>query len=276
MRKIVWATDIHLDHATEQKRLEFANKINETQASLMLITGDIANGISLNEHLRELQKRIQIPIIFNLGNHDYYGSSIAKVQEWASRISAESDAKIHWIEKRYIVELNKRTCLIGVDGWGDGQLGKPLESKILLNDWDLIAEFKSMNSIRDREARMRLLKKLGEDSASLMRSLLLKTISDDRYKHIYIMTHVPPWKEATWHEGAHSDDSWLPWFSCKSVGDAITDTAKDLNGKKITVLCGHVHGNGHSHITENIEVYTGGAQYKEPCISKVIEIESMI
>ena len=42
---------------------------------------------------------------------------------------------------------------------------------------------------------------------------------------------------------------------------------------KMTVLCGHTHSPGFAQILDNLEVRTGGAQYGEPALQRVWELE---
>ncbi len=36
-------------------------------------------------------------------------------------------------------------------------------------------------------------------------------------------TYIPPFREAAWYEGRPSADDYLPFFSCKAVGDVLLD-----------------------------------------------------
>ena len=56
--------------------------------------------------------------------------------------------------------------------------------------------------------------------------------------------HVPPFREACWHQGRISDDLWRPPFSCKAVGEALVEAMEAHPGREMTVLCGHTHGAG--------------------------------
>ena len=33
-------------------------------------------------------------------------------------------------------------------------------------------------------------------------------------------------REAAWHQGQLSDDDWIPWFTCRAVGDVILRCAR--------------------------------------------------
>ena len=271
MFRLVWATDVHLEFATEDERKRFAGKIKAAKPDALMLTGDIANAKRIEFYLDELQKRIDAPIYFNLGNHDFYGGSIPKVREWALDVTKRSGSRLFWIEAIDRMLLSKTHCLIGIDGWGDGILGKPDRSNVILNDWQAIDEFGEVSAIINYGKRTKLLKKLGKEAGEKLRPVLAQALAD--FEHVLLMTHVPPWKEATWHEGKHSDDNWLPWFSCKAVGDVILEESEKHPSKQVTVFCGHTHGFGHSQINNRVDVYTGGAQYHHPEIQYTFEIE---
>lgn len=269
--RLAWATDVHLEFAEEAMRSIFAKEIVNQQADALLLTGDIANAKLIERLLKELQGRIGIPIYFNMGNHDFYGGHISLRRQWAEEIT-KSDVPLFWVEGMEPVELANDVCLVGVDGWGDGQLGSPYSSDVLLNDWDLIKEFLKADALYNREARMKLLRRYGNRAGDTIRARLKEALP--RFKHLLLMTHVPPWKEATWHEGAHSDDAWLPWFSCKAVGDVIVDEVGKHPDRVMTVICGHTHGRGYSKINKQIDVYTGGARYRSPKVQCTFDVSS--
>jgi hypothetical protein len=43
--------------------------------------------------------------------------------------------------------------------------------------------------------------------------------------------------------------------------------------RRMTVLCGHTHGDGEAQVSSNIRVLTGGAIYTQPVIQRVLEVE---
>ena len=87
-----------------------------------------------------------------------------------------------------------------------------------------------------------------------------------------LATHVPPFREACWHEGQISDGEWLPHFTCKAVGDAILEIMRPATGRQLTVYCGHTHSPGICQPLPNVTVYTGGAIYGQPKVQQVIEL----
>ena len=62
---------------------------------------------------------------------------------------------------------------------------------------------------------------LGDQAAVYFEQILPLTCGS--YGNIILLTHVPPFREACWHEGRISDDDFLPHFTCKAVGDMLIE-----------------------------------------------------
>ena len=76
-----------------------------------------------------------------------------------------------------------------------------------------------------------------------------------------VLTHVPPFRESCWHNGSVSEETWLPGFTCKAVGDLLTSVAESHAKINFTVLCGHTHGSGYVRMSPNLDVHTGFGDY---------------
>lgn len=262
-----WLTDIHLEFLNEQKITDFFEKIAKQNLSGLFLTGDISNSYSLVTHLRLAEELINTQIYFVLGNHDYYGDSIGTTKKKVEELVKHS-TKLFWLPQQGVVELSKDTCLIGHGGWADGRLGNYSKSTVILNDHIKIKDFLNHRG----KNRLFLLNQLGDEAAEyLKRTLLMAT---DSYKRIILLTHVPPFREACWHNGNISDDNFLPHFACKAVGDELKIIMNKRPEKQLTVLCGHTHSAGHAQILSNLQVKTGGANYGAPEIQEVIQIDS--
>jgi hypothetical protein len=66
-----------------------------------------------------------------------------------------------------------------------------------------------------RESLRRELEEPGDDAARHFQQAVAEVTG--RYKHMMVITHVPPFREATWHQQQIGDDNWLPHFSCKTA-----------------------------------------------------------
>ena len=264
MKRVVWLTDIHLNFIKKAQTEELCDKIVEAHPDLVLIGGDISEADELEAHLRALEARIERPIYFVLGNHDFYQGSIQSVRENAAQIT-QSGGHLRWLPHCGVVELTQHSALIGHDCWGDGRLGYGSRSRVILNDFFLIRE------LRESPDLFTKLNCLGEQAAEYFRVHLPGAL--ERYRHILVLTHVPPFKESCWYEGKISDDEWLPHFTCHAVGEVLREMMEQHPNSSMTVLCGHTHGAGIARILPNLQVKTGAATYGSPKIQEVLCVD---
>jgi len=263
--KLAWATDIHLDFLDGQQIEAFTAGLEKSRADAFLIGGDIAKAGSVEKHLRSLESRLLRPVYFVLGNHDFYVGSIPKVRAAMSGLSRRSRL-LKWLPVAGVVPLTATTALVGHDGWGDARLGNVDTTPVRLNDFVMIEELSAI----PREKRRDRLRALGDEAAAHVREVLPKAL--DRFPKAVFLTHVPPFRETCWHEGKISDDDWLPYFTCRAVGDALLEVMSARPDRDLTVLCGHTHGAGTAEILPNLRVWTGGADYGHPRIERLIEV----
>jgi len=264
MNKLAWATDIHLNFVQWEKLQEFCAAVNNLGVDALLVGGDIGEADTIEFCLRFLADNIQAPIFFVLGNHDYYRGSIADVRSRISGLCKET-SKLIWLPQAGVVRLSKETCLVGHDGWADGRLGDFLGSRVMLNDYKLIAELRGISP----EERLDRLHALGDEAAGHFMKVLPDALAE--FKQVIVLTHVPPFRGACWHEGAISDDEYLPHFSCMAVGEVLRGQMM-ASDAQMTVLCGHSHSSGVVRILPNLLVMTGKAVYGNPVVNDVIAI----
>src|SRR5690606_27301024 len=98
--------------------------------------------------------------------------------------------------------------------------------------------------------RLARLNALGDEAAAYCRKWLPDALH--RYAHVYFLTHVPPFRDACWHQGQLSDDAFLPHFACEAVGNVLIDIMRQHPDRQLTVLCGHTHSPGQAQILENL------------------------
>ncbi|MFO0693901.1 MAG: metallophosphoesterase [Polyangiales bacterium] len=260
-----WATDVHLDFLEDDERRAFARSVAATGCEGLLLTGDISDHRALARHLVELADAIDAPVWFVLGNHDYYHGSVASGRE-AVRALARRFTRLVWLHDADVLTLRPDVALVGVDGWGDARLGAPDTTPILLNDFRLIEELAWLSI----DARNAALRAFGDESARVLERKLATAL--EGHARVIVATHVPPFREACWHEGALSGDEWLPFFTCHAVGEVLLRAADAQPSRRIEVYCGHTHSPGIAHLRDNLVVHTGGAEYGRPAVAGRIVI----
>ena len=268
--KLAWATDIHLNFLDDLERRRFLEPIH-AQADALVVTGDIAESNSVGEALRQIGHVLDTPVYFVLGNHDFYRGSIPETRAEVARLAAESERLVYLTAAR-VVELSPQTALVGHDGWADGRLGDFWGSQVFLNDFVAIRELRLWKDqyTLDKPALRRMLENLGDEAAAYLKGVLPEAAG--RYPQVVVATHVPPFREAAWHEGRSSADDYLPFFACKAVGDVLLEAARSFPDCQILVLCGHTHGGGEVQVRENLRVLTGPAEYGKPKIERVLSV----
>ena len=266
IKRLAWVTDIHLDFLKPDQIQTFCREVNEHCPDALLIGGDIGTARSISSYLLTIKNELSCPIYFVLGNHDYYHGSINNVRQQMEADCKQSDY-LNWLPLAGVVELTEQTCLIGHDGWGDGRFGDYQNSTVMLNDYRLIDELAGL----DPNERLTVLNKLGNEAAAYLRIQLQSAL--DHYQNIIVLTHVPPFKEACWYQGEVANDNWLPHFSCKAVGEVLEEFMLKQPDRTMTVLCGHTHNAGVAEILPNLLVKTGTADYGNPQLQEVLDIE---
>lgn len=257
MMRLAWATDVHLNFVSRQQLVAFAKALVADEPDAVLLSGDIAEAPTLREHLLAVEAVVERPVYFVLGNHDFYGGSIAQVRAVARELTATS-RWLRWLPEVGAVHLPGGVVLLGHDGWADARAGNFERSPVLLNDYVLIEELRAL----DRAELRRRLTALGDEAAAYFARMLPQALATS--KRVVAAIHVPPFRAACWHEGAISNDDWLPHFTCVAAGVAMAAVMAAHPEAELLVLCGHTHGSGVARIAPNLKVLTGGAKYGAP------------
>lgn len=265
MLRIAWLTDIHLNFVDAPHLAQFLADLAAVPADGFFLSGDIGEARDVVEYLTRLDDALQRPIYFVLGNHDFYFGSISRVRAQVGELCAQRP-RLKYLTFTSCWPIGKRSAVLGHDGWADGREGDYLSSYVMMNDYKLIAELAPYR----KAERWEHLKALGDESADHLRRVLPPALA--RHEHVYLVTHVPPFRSACWYDGRISDDEWAPHFTCQAMGTAILEIMRDHPTRQLTVVCGHTHGSGESRPADNVEVLTGGALYGQPALTRVFEI----
>lgn len=272
--KLAWLTDVHLDHIESYefngKIRNFCDKVLKHSPDAIVITGDITSAKFLKINFGQLMLHWEeVPVYFVFGNHDFYHGSFASVDKEIKTLTKGSN--FHYLTQESVIELTPDTALVGHDGFYDGGYSDWFaEGVVIMNDYYCIKEF--IPALGKPQAIFDIMQQKAKECAEHIRLHLPVAMS--KYKNTIFATHVPPFKQAAIHEGKTSNWQWLPNFSSKLAGDALLEVAGKYLDKKLTVLCGHTHGEGDYMETENIQCLTGFSQYGEPTMSlKIIEVD---
>lgn len=263
--RLVWTTDIHLNHVQIDAWDRWVDQINAADGDAIVITGDISEADDVTFQLRRIAESFSLPIFFVLGNHDFYASSIGTTRGRASAVAREVES-LHYLTDSNCIELSPGRYLVGEDGWGDATIGDYESSTVRLNDFVAIKDFNRIDPI----SWPRLLREQGAESAERLLQKL-NALPGDAIE-VIVATHVPPFREACWYEGKTTDDNWAPFFVCGQVGRVLQQCANENPSLQITVLCGHTHHGGVAEMAPNLVVYTASAQYGKPSVEKVIDL----
>lgn len=264
--RVGWLTDIHLSFLSFQERLAFYSRIQAEKLDALLIGGDIGESDCVTQILAEFSNAIEAPIYFVLGNHDFYGGSIADVRKTVARRGASLE-RLYWLPAAGIVPLTANTALIGHDSWADGRLGDFYRSEVMLNDYFQIRELRGLL----KPQLLAKLKALGDEAALFLEDHARQALA--QWRNVLVLTHVPPFRESCWHEGSISGDDYLPHFACMAVGGRLAELMRKNPQNNMTVLCGHTHSSGFAHILTNLSVLTGGAEYGRPELQGVFNLD---
>ncbi|MBZ0263211.1 metallophosphoesterase [bacterium] len=255
--KLAYMTDVHLNFLKAEAFADYLESIKEVNPDGILLGGDIGQANSFEFFLKTMAFDLKAPIWFVLGNHDYYHGSIQEVENKARELSKENEF-LFWLDSCAPIKLGHNIYLAGCGGWGDTLLGDFKNSSVLLNDHIYIDELSEIS----REKLGVTLRGEGLKAANKLRDQL-EQIPQNAEK-IYVLHHVPPFRESCWHAGKISDNHWLPFFASKLLGDALLEESMKREHCTFKVYCGHTHSGGNVSISDNLHVRTTPAKYGNP------------
>jgi predicted phosphohydrolase len=265
-KRLIWLTDVHFNFVDVDRVGLLMGHINQQRPDAVLLGGDIAESHDILDWLMFIDDRLEAPLYFVLGNHDYYHGSIVGVREAVGELCSKR-SKLIYLTEEQVCPLTPQTALIGHDGWSDARAGDYDTSTIVLNDYLLIEELRGLT----REARREILARLGDEAAAHVRIQLREALKN--HSHVVLLTHSPPLRDACWYQGHTADDNWAPHFTCAAMGQMILETMPEFPNRKLTVLCGHTHNTGVTRPLDNVEIITGEAEYGDPQIVRTFEVE---
>jgi len=269
MAYYAWATDLHLEFLGADNNLivQLAEQLVSKGPTGIFLTGDISVSHKLVQHLAIVDKTVQRPTYFVLGNHDMYGSSTETVRK-AMRELTNVSPFLRYMPTMLYQPLTALSAVVGADCWYDAQLGNWKRSTMGLSDWTSIQDFRLVNG--NRATIVEQARKLAHEGVTHIAEGIKQAT---RYhKNIIVLSHVPPYAQCHVYNGQQGDDNAMPWFTCKLLGDVMLDAAKAYPNVQFTVLAGHTHGKCEAKITKNLKVLVGGAEYGKPALQGTVEV----
>lgn len=253
VKRFLWMTDLHLDMVYPWTKLKFLADLAREKPAGIFLTGDIANGLTVQYELELMARIVDCPIYFTLGNHDLYFSSFQDVHSKLLQSCAKY-SNLKWLTVENPIKLSKEVAIIGTDGWSDAQIGNPSYLKFT-PDWFLIKEFRQLSSMKQRVEYYRWLAQKSANQIEYKLELAL----EENFKTIYIFTHFPPWKEATRDVGTFFEKFWLPYNVNCVLGEAIEKVMKKRKKRRVVICAGHSHCPEYIRISRNIDCQVGRA-----------------
>ena len=253
--KYLWISDTHLNNLFPWQRYKFMAKFRHEEPKGILHTGDISNGLMLIHDLKMLAK-LGVPLYFVLGNHELFWSSRAKMHQKIRDFCAEYPYMVWLEEEEEPVQLDEEICLIGTGGWFDGAQGdlKWLNWK---SDLWLIKELRQQKSL---EAKVELSRQWAQESAAKIERRLLRAL-ELGYKTIYLLTHFPPFIEATRDQGTVMEQFWLPYNTNIRLGETVERVMEGHKKRRCVILSGHTHSPIYCRLSRNVECQVGAGKY---------------
>jgi predicted MPP superfamily phosphohydrolase len=278
MGNYAWLTDIHLDAIDDNRLMRLVEDIKATRPDGVIISGDVSNARQVVYHLSALERGVQLPIYFVLGNHDYYGGSIETVRK-SMKDLARLSPYLKYLPNSGYEMLNESTAIVGHDCWYDANWGDAKGSSMILNDWHLIHEYRQFagpsmygrgDSRPSRQKTIEISQQLAREGVVHLQDSIKKAM---RYaRNVVVVSHVPPFRESHIYNGKIGDNNAHPWFTCKMLGDMLTDAAKAFPDRNIISLSGHTHGRYQGKFANNLEVFVGEAAYSNPKVERNFQL----
>ncbi len=274
LRRVLWVTDPHFNFVNLPEWDRFINVLKAHAADAILLTGDVSEAEDFSFQLGRLAREIGLPVLFVLGNHDFFHGSIAESRRRANACH-NADSHLIYMTSHAPISIGEGWTVIGDDGWADCRIGRYHDSPVQLADYQLIEDLQHLSAWD----RLPIVRREGAASACRLRRQLesarLQSEHSGQPPRSILLTHIPPFREACWYRGKTADDDWAPFFTCYSVGWMLKRYCVRYPDHHVLVLCGHTHSAGKVQIIDNLSVWTGGAEYSKPRVAEVIELDQL-
>ena len=167
----------------------------------------------------------------SLGNHDFYNGSVVETRARVGSLVRQSENLVY-LTQEGVVELTPSTARSAMTA--GPTLAGPLRTfEVQLSDFVLIEELARYNKcgFLDKRGLRRAMESLAAGGGRPSCQALPDAVS--RYREVIAVTHVPPFREAAWHQGKPSGDDFLPYFASKIVGDVMLGVMRSHPNAKL-------------------------------------------
>jgi 3',5'-cyclic-AMP phosphodiesterase len=281
MSKLVWLTDCHLDHVAQTMGnrgiIEFIDTVKAQQPDMVVITGDTSTSKLFCEHISAIEAGLRCPIYFIMGNHDYWGGSMDSLRANVKSLTQVAQ-QLKYMPLVSHIMIGSKTAVVGHDCWYDANVGDPMRSSFIMNDWFQIKEFQqyvrqtedTSRVFRDKNSLVLHARKLANEGVNHIAEGIK---SASRYANrIFVLSHPVPFNTAHIYNGKQGSNDAAPWYVCKTLGDTLMEAAKAYPNISFVSLSGHTHGEYNGQMLKNLKVHVGGALYNLPRIAGIFDV----
>jgi predicted phosphodiesterase len=247
-----WCSDTHFNLWTLSSKRRFFTGLNDRGVERLIISGDVSTGRVVERDLEVMSRFFNGHVHFVLGNHDYHGRYIDSVHTDVQRIT-RTYPRLHWLTHEHVVSLSDDVALIGTEGWYDA-IDCSVNAMKLTTDWHMTFDFSRQENMYERVEAWR---NMANRSSDVITDRLERAL--DAHRMVYVVTHFPPWKEATRAVGTLLEGLWVPYNTNVALGKAIERVMVGRNDEYVVVLAGHTHVPCNVRISNNIECRVAGS-----------------
>ena len=143
------------------------------------------------------------------------------------------------------------------------------ETYWLIDDFSENLFLFQQNGLSKANALIAICSKLAHEATDHVISCAREAISSGA-RHVVVLTHVPPWIHAHFHEGKPGSEEFHPYFTNGVMGAALEELANEHSEVQFTVFSGHTHGTAYKKVTKNMSCFVQAADYGNPVFERVV------
>lgn len=224
---------------------QYGFSIPDTDADLIVLAGDIARGLDGVKWAMEESARLDKPLVYVFGNHEYFNHVFPDLTDEARQLSAGS--QVHVLENHQFTW--GQTRILGCTLWTDFLLyGAEREQECMAAAESVLYEYSIVQTPDGELLRARHTQERHRQSRQWLEEQLSTPWAGST---VVVTHHVPCW------EGAH------PYFDGPVSGGFTSNLKPMIDKHHIDLwICGHSHANvdvqlGRTRLLSNQRGYPG-------------------